>query len=196
MANEPKITALLSAVASFIAIVIYLTGKTSIPDFFAGSKINTPLKVRRSDTIRVTQITVPDTIGIRSIVNDEFSINGQIRDLQYKMDSIVSSRKISYDPEQSVNCNINGNQYGNAFYILFFNKKGSNYEFNGDVGEAISGTAVLSGTILTLKGENCSGKLNLLNDCKRLEGRMKIVISGVLETYKNINYNLQTKISQ
>jgi hypothetical protein len=173
MANEPKIAGVLSAIASGIAIIIYLTGKTSIPDFFIGTKLTRQLEERPVISNVDTEIPALDTAAIREIVTEEFK----------KRDTLtppVQGGGVPDPPDDSVQvftngeCDLNGRVYGSSIYIHFFNKNGNKYKFNGATPEPVSGYATVSGNTISIKGEDCNGELNLFNECGLLEGRIKL----------------------
>jgi hypothetical protein len=199
MASEPKITTAISAIASVIAILVYLTGKTSIPDFFSKSKITQPLISRGTDTVKTTANCSCDSIALKKLISNEISSYPPFVSLQSKVDSLLISDStiiISDPPPPTEGCDINGKQYGGAQYLIFLNKKGNVFDFNGSIPESVSGKAYLKGKVIELKGTNCSGKLILLNNCTRLEGNIKYFYFQDLFNDNTINYELSGSVTQ
>ncbi|MCX6318977.1 MAG: hypothetical protein NTW29_16990 [Bacteroidetes bacterium] len=199
MASEPKITTAISAIASVIAILVYLTGKTSIPDFFSKSKITQPLISRGTDTVKTTSNRYCDSIALKKIISNEISSYPPFVSLQSKVDSLLISDTtiiISDPPPPTEGCDINGKQYGETQYLIFLKKKGNVYDFNGSVSQAVSGKAYLNGKEIELKGGNCSGKLILLNNCTRLEGSMKYYYNKENFHDITISYELSGSVTQ
>ena len=175
MANEPKIAGILSAIASGIAIIIYLTGKTSIPDFFVGTKLTRQLEERPFISAVNTESPSLDTAAIREIVAEEIAKKDTL--IPPVPGGIVTPpQRDSIQPPRKGECDLNGRVFGSTYYLHFFDKKGNNYKFNGFLYEGISGTAIISGTTIILKGKNCNGEVTLFNDCSLLEGRITVDI--------------------
>lgn len=180
-----KANTIIGIITGLIALMVWLTGKSGLPELIFGKNVEVVLPPSKSSAGKNNHKDYKQYID--SLFNVQEQENDQtVRRLNEKIDNItyipapVSPKPTNCDFEPAV-------YYGGiSDRITFHSVKGNIYQFNGEISShAVNGKVVHTGNKLNvIKGTgNVTGEFTLLNGCNKLVGTLKDNLNPALFIY-------------